>query len=62
MLELLQFVTSGFWTFVGCWIILLIISTTIIGSIRALVGTRKSVTCQYCKANGDKNGKHDSRS
>lgn len=37
MLELLNFVFSGFWTFVGCWILLGICVTGTVNLVRAVM-------------------------
>lgn len=38
MLAILEFVFSGFWTFVGCWILLGISVNGVVGLVRALRG------------------------
>lgn len=37
MIEVLQFMFSGFWTFVGCWILLSIVAKVIIGLAQAIM-------------------------
>lgn len=61
MLELLQFVTSGFWTFVGCWILLAIVCATIVNSVRALVSACRPIKCTCSKIGGSQNGTHNTR-
>lgn len=37
MIEVLQFIFPGFWTFVGCWISLGITASAVVGLARAIM-------------------------
>lgn len=36
-MEILQFIFSGFWTFVGSWILLAVVAKAVVGLARAIM-------------------------